>query len=374
LGDFYRIPFFTRSIFVATNLEVIRHVLQANQKNYRKSPAYRQLRLALGNGLVTSEGEFWKRQRRLAQPAFHKAQLEELFRTMVAVAERYCRDLHQKTQAGQPLELTKEMMSVTADIALKTLFSSDNKNDISEMYRVMTDAQNYLVHRTINPHLMPFAYLNGRHRRFRKDMNWFDQTIFRLIEEHRSNPNPPSDLLTMLLSARDEETGETMSDRQLRDEAITLFAAGHETSANALSWTLFLLAQHPEVLQKLRLEIETVLGDRTPSFEDLRKLTYTNQVIQEGMRLYPPGHAVGREPLEDDEILGQKIKAKSIVFISIAALHRDRRHWEKPHEFYPEHFDPEVEKERPRLAYMPFGAGPRMCIGNNFAMMEMQLL
>ncbi len=374
MGDFYRIPFFFRSIFIVSNLEAIRHVLQANQKNYVKSPAYRNLKLALGNGLVTSEGEYWRRQRRLSQPAFYKTQLEELFKTMGQVTERFCADLAEKSKTGQPLDISKEMMSVTADIALKTLFGSENPADISEMYRVMMDGQDYIIHRTIKPYLVPFVFINGRHRRFRRDMDWFDSHLFRLIEARRKMESPPNDLLTMLLSARDEETGEAMSDRQLRDEAITLFAAGHETSSNALSWTLYLLAQHPEVMEKLRSEVDTLLGDRTPSFEDLKKLPYTMQVISEGMRLYPPAHAVGREPVEDDEILGHRIPRRSILFISITALHRDARYWERPHEFYPEHFDPETEKERPRMAYLPFGAGPRMCIGNHFALMEMQLL
>ena len=374
MGDFYRVPFIFRKLFVTTNPEVISHVLQKNQKNYVKSVAYRHLKLALGNGLVTSEGDFWRRQRRLAQPAFYKTQLEELFKKMTEVAERYLGDLTQKTASGKVLDLSKEMMSVTADIVLKTLFSAENPADISEMYRIMMDAQDYIVFRTTRPHLIPFGYLNGQHRRFKKDMNWFDSYIHQLIEERRTQADPPADLLTMLLQTRDEDTGETMNDQQLRDEAVTLFAAGHETSSNALAWTLYLLSQHPEILKKLRLEIETVLGNRTPTFEDLRKLTYTMQVIQEGMRLYPPAFAIGRQPVEDDEILGQKIPAGSVMFISIAALHRDPKYWERPADFYPEHFEPEREKQRPRLAYMPFGAGPRMCIGNHFALMEMQLL
>jgi cytochrome P450 len=374
LGDFYRIPFYFRSIFVATNLEVIKHVLQTNQKNYVKSTAYRHLRLALGNGLVTSEGEFWRRQRRLAQPAFYKTQLEELFKTMGTVATQFCLQLQQKAHDGQTLDFTKEMMSVTADIALKTLFNSDNNSDISQMYRVMMDSQDYIIHRTIRPYLIPFNYINGRHRRFRKDMAWFDHQILTLIEQRRKDPDPPADLLTMLLYARDEETGESMSNRQLRDETATLFLAGHETSSNALSWTFYLLSQNPEVVKKLRLEVATVLGDRTPTFEDLRQMPYTLQVIQEGMRLYPPAFAVGREPVEDDEILGHRIPKGSVMFISIGALHRDPRYWEKPEEFFPDHFLPEAEKNRPRMAYMPFGAGPRMCIGNHFALMEMQLL
>ncbi len=374
MGDFYMMPFLNRKIFVITNHEVVAHVLQKNQKNYVKSPAYRHLRLAIGTGLVTSEGEHWRRQRRLVQPAFYKTQLEDLFRGMTVVAEKYVEELAEKSALGENLDISKEMMAATARIVLKTLFSTEDTADINEMYRVMMDAQDYLVFRTVKPYLIPFAYLNGQHRKFKKDIAWFDAYIFKLINERRKDPNPPNDLLTMMLTSKDEETGEVMNDRALRDEAVTLFAAGHETSATSLTWTLWLLSQHPDVVRKLRSEIETVLGDRMPSFEDLRKLTYTMQVIQESMRLYPPGFAIGRQPIAEDEILGVKIPKNAIMFISIAAMHRDPRYWERPKDFYPEHFSPEQEKERPRLAYMPFGAGPRMCIGNHFALMEMQLL
>ncbi|MCU0347050.1 MAG: cytochrome P450 [Saprospiraceae bacterium] len=374
MGDFYMMPFLLRKIFVITNHEAVAHVLTKNQKNYRKSPAYRQLRLAIGTGLVTSEGEFWRSQRRLVQPAFYKTQLEELFKGMAVVAGKYIAELHEKTKRGEPLDASKEMMEATARIVLKTLFSTEDTADINEMYRVMMDAQDYLVYRTVKPYMIPFTYLNGSHRKFKRDIAWFNRYIFDLIEKRRHDPNPPNDLLTMLLTSKDEDTGQAMSDQALRDEAVTLFAAGHETSATALSWALWLLSNHPDVVQKMRGEIAAVLGDRMPGFEDLRKLTYTMQVIQEVMRLYPPGFAIGRQPLAEDEILGVKIPLNAIMFISIAAMQRDPRYWERPHDFFPEHFNPDVEKERPKLAYMPFGAGPRMCIGNHFALMEMQLL
>ena len=373
-GNFFRVPFFFRKVFFTTNLEVIKHVLQANQKNYVKSVAYRNLKLALGNGLVTSEGETWRRNRRLAQPAFYKTQLEGLYKAMTEVAERYCRHLSERIRKDEIVEITEEMMSVTADIALKALFSTENPAAISEMYRIMVDSQEYIVQRTVAPYLIPFQHILGKHRRFRKDMDWFDGHLYSLINERRKDEHPINDLLSMLLLSRYEDTGEPMDDQQLRDEAITLFAAGHETSSNALAWTLYLLAQHPAVLQKLRQEVDTVLDDHPPSFEDLRKLTYTMQVIQEGMRLYPPAFAIGREPLADDEVLGVKIPKGSVVFISISGVHRDPNHWERPDDFYPDHFTEENEKNRPRMAYMPFGTGPRMCIGNHFALMEMQLL
>ncbi|MBI1226428.1 MAG: cytochrome P450 [Bacteroidetes bacterium] len=374
MGDFFMMPFLLRKIFIITNHEVVAHVLQKNQKNYVKSPAYGQLRLALGTGLVTSEGEFWRKQRRLVQPAFYKTQLEDLFRGMAVVAEKYIAELTKKSTDGEPLDIAKEMMTATARIVLKTLFSTENTADINEMYRVMMDSQDYLTFRTVKPYFIPFTYLNGMHRKFRKDIAWFDSYIFKLIAERRKDANPPNDLLTMLLSSKEEETGEVMSDQALRDEAVTLFAAGHETSATMLSWALWLLSQYPEVVQKMRKELVEILGDQMPGFENLRKLTYTMQVIQEVMRLYPPGFAIGRQPIAEDEVLGVRIPKNGIMFISIAAMHRDPRYWERPHDFYPEHFTPEREKARPKLAYMPFGAGPRMCIGNHFALMEMQLL
>lgn len=373
-GDFFRVPFIFRKVFFSTNLEVFKYVLQSNQKNYVKSVAYRNLKLALGNGLVTSEGEEWRRNRRLAQPAFYKTQLEGLYKAMTGVAERYCEQLAEKIKDSETIEISAEMMSVTADIVLKALFSAENPAAMSEMYRIMVHSQEYIIERTIAPYKTPFSYLFGKHRRFRKDMDWFDSHLYRIIEERRKEQQPANDLLSMLLHSRYEDTGEPMSDKQLRDEAITLFAAGHETSSNGLSWIFYLLSQHRDIFQKLKSEVDIVLGDKTPAFEDLRKLTYTMQVINEGMRLYPPAFAVGREPLEDDEILGVHIPKGSVVFLSICGVHRDPQYWERPDEFYPEHFTPENEKNRPRMAFMPFGAGPRMCIGNHFALMEMQLL
>lgn len=374
LGGLFRVPFYYRKMFILTDLEAIRHVLVNNQKNYRKSPAYSQLKQALGNGLVTSEGEFWRHQRRLAQPIFYKSQMDGLFKTMGEVATNYFKNLEHRIDENGDIDLTKEMMNITADIVLKTLFSSDNPSNQKEMYETMEIAQNYIMHRVTNPHLIPINYINGKHRRFKKTMKLFDQNVLDLIKERRTDPNPPHDLLTMLLMAKDEDTGEGMSDKQLRDEAITVYSAGHETSANALAWTIFLLSKKPEIVQKIRDEVDQYLTDEIPTFEDIRNLKYTQQVIEEGMRLYPPAYAVGRENIKEDEIIGYKIPRKSIIFISIYALHRDPKFWENPEEFDPSRFEPEKVKQRPRLAYLPFGAGPRMCIGNHFAMMEMQLI
>jgi len=374
LGDFFKVPFFFRTIYVTTNLEAIRHVLQVNHKNYQKSPAYKQLKLALGNGLVTSEGDFWKKQRRMAQPAFYKTQLNELFEKMTGIAEDFCEELELKRGQKESIDIAPEMMQVTSDIVLKALFSTFKEQDKEEMAQTMYFAQEHIMRRTIKPWSIPFGYLNGREKRFSKAMEDFNQTIYELIDERMHSPNPPTDLLTMLVQTRDEETGKGMTNQQLRDEAITMYAAGHETSANALNWTLMALAEEPEIVAKMRAEIKEVIGERTPSFENLRQLQYVRQVIEEGMRLYPPAYAIGRESLAEDEILEYKIPKKSIVLMSVYALQRDEKYYPNPNKFDPDRFSPEEVKKRPRLAYMPFGAGPRMCIGNHFAMMEMQLL
>jgi len=373
MGDFYRVRLLI-PLFVAFRPDIIKHVLQTNAKNYRKSRAYTQLKLALGNGLVTSEGQFWRRQRKMAQPAFYKARLEELFIEMNKVTDSYMLDLKNRIEQKQIIDASKEMMQVTADIALRTLFSSDNPNEQESTYRMMSEMQEYVINRIHHPFQIPLQYINGNHRKFKQYRKTFNTNIFQLIEGRRRMKTRPNDLLSMLLDAKDAETGEGMTDEQLRDEAITIFSAGHDTSANALSWTLHLLAQHPEIVIKLRIEEEKVLNGQAPTFDQLRQLQYHQQVIEEGMRLYPPAHAVVREAIEEDEIEGVKIPKNAVVFISIFALHRSPKYWKNPLQFNPDRFSPEQKKQQPKLTYMPFGAGARMCIGNHFAMMEMQLL
>jgi cytochrome P450 len=374
LGRIFRVPLFFKQIYVISDVAIIKQILQTNQKNYRKSAAYKQLKLALGNGLVTSEGDFWRRQRRMAQPAFYKTQLEELFNKMILVSEQFCEDLSQRI-GKDPINISQEMMMVTANIVLKALFSTEKEQDKAGMAENAAFGQAYIINRARHPSQVFLSYFNGKKQEFDRRMKGFDADMIQIIEERRQLKEQPIDLLSLLLQATDEDSGEGMSNRQLRDELVTIYAAGHETSSNALSWTLYLLAQHPAILHKLRQEINQVLGNRShPNFADLRSLQYTRQVLEESMRLYPPAYAVGRENIAADEFHGHKIPAKSVLVISIYALHRDEEYYPNPEQFDPDRFAPNRVKERPKLAYMPFGAGPRMCIGNHFAMMEMQLL
>lgn len=373
-GRFFEMRFPFRRFFLTTDQAAIRHVLQANQKNYHKSPLYRQLELPLGKGLLTSEGDFWKQQRRLAQPAFYKQELQLLYEKMVEESTRFTHALSNRLPTDTPTDISLEMMTITADIVLRTLFSSDGLENRQELYRLMTEAQEYIIDRGTHLLGIPWAYLSGRHRRFVKDRAIFDQMIYQLIEERANQKTARHDLLQLLMDATDEETGQGMNKKQLRDEMITLFAAGHETSANALSWLFYLLAKHPAIQNQLRSELHTAFQGKAPSMSSLKEAPLLERVILETLRLYPPAYAVGREAQAADEILGFSIPRRSIVYISIYALHRDPEFWAHPQAFWPDHFLPETVKERPRLAFIPFGAGPRMCIGYQFAMLEMQIL
>lgn len=373
-GDTFMGDLIFRKALFTSNPEFIRHILQTNNKNYIKDVAYRQLGLALGNGLLMNEGESWMQQRRLAQPAFYKKRLEGLFDTMVDSGERFFQQFETYRGNSESINITREMNIVASDIALDTLMGGERYGDNLDIQQTISGAQHYIVQRIRYPLSIPLSHINGKYRKFKKDLQRFDKIIYEAIDTHKKNSTNDNHLLTMLMEARDEDTGEQMSDKQLRDELITIYVAGHETSANALSWTWYLLTQHPEQYQRLKGEVRTVLGSRRPTLADLRNLPYTHQVMEEAMRLYPPAWAMGREALQDDEAAGYTIKKGQVVFVAIANLHRDERYWEKPDEFNPDRFAPERVKVRARGVYMPFGLGPRMCIGNNFALMEIQLL
>ncbi len=373
-GELCLLDLVINKLIVTSSPEVMRHIFQTNHKNYIKDKAYQQLKLALGNGLLINEGESWKKQRRLAQPAFYKKRLEGLFQDMVGISEKYCNRLEKQRGAEEPVNMLSEMMHLTSDIVMSTLLGSVMESDKEEIEHAISEAQKYIMTRVRHPYAIPFLHLFGSHYRFRKNIKNFDRHILAVLAQRRQEGNVDhKDLLSMLMDAKDEE-GSSMSDQQLRDEVTTIFVAGHETSANALTWTFYLLCQHPDIYQKVKKEVREVLDNRLPNFEDIRELTYLRMVVDESMRLYPPAHAVGRENLEEDELLGYHIPKNSMIFSSIWTLHRRADLWENPTQFDPERFRPERVKERPKFHYLPFAAGPRMCIGNNFALMEITLI
>ena len=376
-GDVVRMKFGPYRYFLMNDVDAVRHVLVDNAKNYTKSRNYDGLRLILGEGLVTSEGEFWRRQRRLAQPAFHRERLAGFASTMAddtkTMLGRWA------TLPAKPIDLHAEMMALTLRIVARTLFSTvvgTEATKIGEALEVVLHYANDYAEAVVKP---PQWLPTLARRRFNRSVQTLDDLVFRIIDERRKSKSAqtshsPHDLLAMLMEAMDDTTHTGMTDRQLRDEVMTLVMAGHETTAKALTWTFYLLSKDPEIERRLYAEVSRVLGDRIPTIDDLPKLKYTSMVIQESMRLFPPVWAFERQAIEDDVVAGYAVPARTIIAISPYALHRSPKHWENPEGFDPDRFAPELADSRPKYAYMPFGGGARQCIGNGFAMMEAQII
>jgi len=372
LGTTYENPVPFMRIIATSEPDFMRYVLQQNHRNYEKGRAYDVLKLILGNGLVTSNGKFWQKQRRLAQPAFHKKNLEALFKVMGTTATTYFEELEQKR--GTEIDIAREMMAVTAKIALKSLFSDNTEEDLNAVYDSMTAAQRYITDLMNNPLNRIIFPINGRKKQFKKDKGVLNEVVLKAIARRRQSKEKHPDLLQMMMDATYEDSNEQMNDQQLMDEMITMFSAGHETSANALAWTIHLLAKHPAIVAKMRAEIQAVVGDKLPGFQNIRQLTYIRQVIDEGMRLYPPVWGISRTAISDDEYRGIKIKKADTVFCLIYNAHHREDLYKNATEFNPDRFTPEKVKAMSKMNYLPFGGGPRLCIGNMFALMEMQLI
>ena len=352
----------------------IEHVLQTNSQNYRKGRNYEEARASIGNGLLISEGDFWRRQRRLAQPAFHRQRIAAFATVMTDATEGMLDQWRLRAAPREPFDVAAEMMRLTLRIVGLTLFSTDLTRETDIIARSLEVARAHTIRRMWQAVKLPVSFPTPANRRFRRAIRESEGVIYDMIHARRRGEVETDDLLSLLLRARDEETGEAMSDVQLRDEAATILTAGHETTALTLSWTWYLLAQHPHVEQKLHEELTTVLGGRTPDLDHLPRLKYTLLVIQEAMRLYPPVWAISRTALGADRVGGYRIPAGSEILLLPYVTHRHPDLWEQPEAFDPERFLPERSATRPKFAYFPFGGGPRQCIGNNFALMEAQLI
>lgn len=346
--------------------EYIKHVLQDNHRNYSKegTPDFMMLKPMLGEGILTSEGESWLRQRRMAQPAFHRRRIEAFGLLMTDLTLLMLQDW--EARAGSTLEIVKEMTQLTLRIVARALFSYDVSGEASVFGRAVEVLNECMGH---------FDPTDPTVRqRFRAALATIQQIVHQIIQERRLHPVDRGDFLSMLLVAQDEETGYRMNDRQVRDQVLTLLLAGHETTAKALSWTFYLLGQHPDVEARLTMELAEVLNGCVPTVEDLPRLPYTWMVIEESMRLYPPIWLLSRVTQTDDEIDGFHIPAGSLVTISPYAMHRHPAYWDNPELFDPEHFQPEKAAERPAFAYLPFSGGPRLCLGKHFASVEAHLI
>ena len=371
-GGIYRLTSRFKKLVVVQDPELVKHILQDNNKNYVKSFGYDVLGMLLGKGLLTSEGDFWRKQRRLAQPAFHRERLNAMVQSMVDCTKDFINIL--ETKRGQEVDVSKEMMHVTLHIVAQSLFGSNVTDIVEAVGKEMDEAQELAIERISNPFKLPIWIPIPSNLREKKSIARLDKIMIDIIENRRKSTNTYNDLLQMLMEAKDEDTGEQMSDRQLRDECMTIFLAGHETTALALTWLWYIIDQNPAEIDKLRAEAETVLQGRDPEMGDVMKLEYTRMAIEETMRLYPPAWVIGRRNLEADTIGGFHIPAPTNILMPVYQMHRDPDIWDNPEEFDPERFQKDKIKEKHRFAYFPFGGGPRLCIGNNFALMEMQVV
>jgi cytochrome P450 len=359
--------------FLASDPADIKHVLQDNARNYHKSPLYERLRDGIGNGLLTSEDSFWLRQRRLAQPAFHRQRVMAMAEAMIACTEQMLERWDGTASLGAPIDVVAEMMALTQAIIVRTMFSTD-LGATAEVVNRTWPVINRRIGETFWSTKLETTLPLPANRRFWRALRELETVVYRIIADRRETRRDETDLLSMLLSARDEETGAGMTDRQLRDEVLTMLLAGHETTSLALSWTYYLLSQHPDVEQGIADEVDMVIGDERPSFAHLDRLTCTRRAIEESLRLYPPAWGFSRQAVADDEIGGYHVPKGSLVFLIPFVVHRRPKLWPDPDRFDPDRFAPEHESARPRFAYIPFGGGPRGCIGNQFAMVEAQLI
>ena len=369
LGGVARFRMFSMQIYHFSEPEAVQRVLQDNARNYIKGPLFDTMRSLVGNGLFLSNGDFWLRQRRLMQPAFHQRRLAALVDGMATEAEISCQRWAQAAAAGKPLNMADETTALAMRVVTRALFSTGLQGGEKRLAEAITVIIDQLAFRFEMPFYPPLSFPTPRNRRTRAAVRVLDDEVYAIITRRRADPAVKDDLLAMLMEARDED-GQGMDDQQLRDEVLIMFAAGHETTANAMAWAFYELERHPAILAKLRAELAAVLGGRAPTADDLPRLVYTRQVIDETLRLYPPVFITNRQALQDDEVCGYRIPAGALVSVSPYAAHHDPKYWDNPYEFDPERFAPERAASRPRYAYFPFGGGPRQCIGKDFALYE----
>jgi cytochrome P450 len=368
-GDLVRLDVMGQPQIFISNPDIFREIMVTKANSFEKDNDYkdkkRGLARFLGDGILVIDGEFWKKQRKQVQPAFHTSRISEYAETMV----NYTAEMLQEWATAKRLDIADEMMKLTLRIVARTLFNTDIRANIGEIDATMQAVNESSGSNSLVPTWIPTPK-ELKTRKAIRDMNTY---VYGLIKERRANVKDEGDLLSMLLLAEDED-GNKMTDKQLRDEAVTLFLAGHETTANTLNWTFFYLAQYPEIEARLHEELDRVLAGRKPSLADLRQLPYTEKVIKESMRFMPAVSGVGRKSIEDVQVGDYLIEKGTSIILNFYTTHRDSRYWDEPLSFMPERFTDEKEKERHRYAYIPFGAGARVCVGFSFAIMEANLL
>jgi cytochrome P450 len=369
-GDVFRYSFGPYTGVCFNTPDAVREILVDKAECFEKGLFTQGLRPLVGNGLLTSPNAFHKRQRKLAAPAFHHQRIVSYAELMADYAEQ----AQAGWRDGETIDVSEAMMALTLRIVAKTLFDADVQAESEDIGDAVTYALHFITQRNLNLFPPPLSWPTPANNCFREAIHTLDSTIYRIIAERRASIEDRGDLLSMLMAAQDEDDGTRMSDAQLRDEAMTIFLAGHETTANGLTWAFYLLSQHPDTLAVLQAEAARVLRGRTPVFADLPNLPYALQVFKESLRLYPPAYVFGREVVADVTIGGVALPKGAYAAVCPYILHRRADAFPDPETFRPERFSLENEAKLPKYAFVPFGGGPRVCIGNQFALMEGQLL
>jgi cytochrome P450 len=372
-GDIFRIRAGGRSMVIVAHPDGIERVLASNRENYVKGPTYDSMRMLTGEGLLTLDGHPWLKRRKLEQPAFHRDSIRQLTEAMVRVTGQMLNRWRQRHPSGGTFEAHREMLGLTLEIVGETLFGQPLGEDNTDASaRAFTEALELISERGNSALQLPLVLPTPKNVRLRRALRSLDEMVFSIIATARkqSDPNRRPTLLNMLLAAKDAETGESLSDVELRNEVITLFLAGHETTALLLTWAFILLGEHREVIRRMRSEVDSVLQGRAPASEDVPRLPYLRQAIDEVLRLRGPTWTVARDVVADDVLLGHRVKAGEVVMPVSWLTHRHSSFWSEPERFDPDRFAPERAKGRHQYAYFPFSLGPRMCIGNIFSLTE----
>lgn len=373
-GDLVRLRIGVDYVHVVNHPDSIKHILQDNNRNYSKDTrTLAKIKLFSGENIFTGEGEFWLKRRRLMQPMFHRQQIAS-FGDVMSTAANEMLDRWAALPPGQVLDMDDEMMRVTLQIVGRALFSVDLTGDTGTLGNAFTTVTENIIFRIRHPFYLPLGFPTPRNRRALAAQDTITSIIQRIIRERLESGAEHQDLLALLMSMRDAETGEGLTEDELGREISTMVFAGHETTSNALTWAWYLLSQHPDAEARLYAEIESVVGGRAPTMQDVPNLVYTRQVLDETMRLYPPAWVFGRQALEADTIGAYTLSRGDAVLVSPYTMHRHPAFWDSPDTFKPERFDAKHAEHRPRFTYLPFGGGPRLCIGQPFALAEATLL
>jgi cytochrome P450 len=373
-GDIVRFRLPAMPSVLVNHPELVKRVLHDSKTYDKNMRSYHRLRPLVGNGLATSDGDFWMRQRRIAQPAFHRQRIHDFGAIMVRLGEAAGDGWRRLALRGEPVEIAEDMTRLTLAVVCEALFGGDVAEDTEILARTFSEVVAYLVDRMNLLWYSPMWVPTPANRRCREALAALDGAVYRIIARRRAQREASPDLLWMMMQARDADTGETMSDLQLRDEMVTMLLGGHDTTAATLTWAICLLAQHPDAEAQLQAELSGVLAGRSPTAADVEQLPYLRMVIDETMRLYPPIYVVARNAARDAELGGYPIARGTAVFVSPWTLHRSPALWDAPAAFRPERFAPEQADARHRYAFCPFVGGPRQCIGNAFALMEARLV